>query len=78
MGISNTQSEWFVLVLGYSSLAIRFQWLIDGACGFECMTAILKNMGYSLKYVDGTSNTTTYILTYDNSVDIEYPKELRI
>ena len=51
---------------------------LDGACGFGCMTAILKNIGYSLKYVDGTSNTTTYILTYDNSVDIEYPKELRI
>ena len=36
---------------------------LDGACGFECMTAILKNIGYSLKYVDGTTNTTTYILT---------------
>ncbi len=35
---------------------------LDGACGFECMTSILNNMNYYLKYVDGTTNTTTYIL----------------
>ena len=35
---------------------------LDGACGFECMTSILNNMDYYLKYVDGTTNTTTYIL----------------
>jgi len=35
---------------------------LDGACGFGCMTSILNNMDYYLKYVDGTTNTTTYIL----------------
>ena len=44
---------------------------LDGACGFECMTAILKNIGYSLKYVDGTTNTTTYILNQDSIPRIE-------
>ena len=35
---------------------------LDGACGFECMTSILNNMNYYLKYIDGDNNTSTYIL----------------
>ena len=35
---------------------------LDGACGFECMTSILNNMNYYLKYIDGNTHTTTYIL----------------
>lgn len=35
---------------------------LDGACGFDCMTAILNHIGYNLKYIDGDRNTTTYIL----------------
>lgn len=35
---------------------------LDGACGFDCMRNVLEEIGHKLKYVDGTSNTTTYIL----------------
>jgi|TARA_R110002111_G_scaffold248754_1_gene312538 hypothetical protein len=48
---------------------------LDGACGFECMIKILNNIGYNLKYVDGTSNTSTYILG-DNVTNLYIPKEL--
>ena len=39
------------------------------------MIKILNNIGYNLKYVDGTSNTSTYILG-DNVTNLYIPKEL--
>jgi hypothetical protein len=35
---------------------------LDGACGFNCMTIILKKIGFNLKFISETTNTTTYIL----------------
>ncbi len=35
---------------------------LDGACGFNCMTAVLNAVGYKLIFVDSTRNDSTYLM----------------
>ena len=36
--------------------------LLNGACGFNEMENILNSMGYALRYISETKNSTTYLL----------------
>ena len=36
--------------------------LLDGGCGFSCIENILTAIGYKLRYIDETRNSTTYLL----------------
>ena len=43
--------------------------LIDGACGFSCMETILDSgLSHRLKYISGSKNRSTYLLTKSNGV----------
>lgn len=37
--------------------------LIDGACGFSSVERIVNALGYKLKYITDSRNTSTYLLT---------------